>query len=97
MKHGMKAAPEIEIPTFLVTGDKDDLVPVKMSRRLWDKLPEDLKTRETYNSGYHLLLRDCQAEAVWRDILVFVAGTAGRKIEISGELLPVCQPSSSSE
>ena len=97
MKHGMKAAPEIEIPTFLITGDKDDRVPVKMSRRLWDKLPEGLKTRETYNSGYHLLLRDCQAEVVWRDILVFIAGTAGRKIEISGESQPVCQPPSSNE
>jgi alpha-beta hydrolase superfamily lysophospholipase len=97
MKHGMKAAPEIRVPTYLVYGDKDDLVPVKMSRRLWDKLPEGMKTLKTYNYGYHMLLRDCKAAVVWRDILVFVAKTARRKIEISGVSKPVCQPSSSSE
>jgi len=96
MKHGMKAAPEIRLPTFLVYGDRDDLVPAKMSRKLWGKLPEGLKVRKTYDRGYHLLLRDCQATLVWNDILLFIGEKAGRDPELDGSV-NLCQPSSSKE
>lgn len=82
MKQGMKAAPEIKLPTFLIYGEKDDMVPAKMSRRLWDRLPAGLKTLHIYNNGYHLLLRDCAAGEVWRDVLGFVANQAGLQIRV---------------
>ncbi|MHA1544379.1 MAG: lysophospholipase [Alphaproteobacteria bacterium] len=81
MKQGMKAAPEIKVPTFLIYGEKDDMVSAKMSRRLWAKLPAGLKTQNIYNNGYHLLLRDCAAGEVWWDVLNFIALGAGFQIK----------------
>lgn len=82
MIRGMKSAPDIRVPTYLLYGENDEMVPAKMSRRLWNKLPADLKTRTIFNNGYHLLLRDCDAGAVWQDVLGFVANQAGFQIKI---------------
>ena len=95
-RHGMKAAPGIRVPIFLIYGKNDDLVPTKISRKLWDKLPTGLKTQKHYQDGYHLLLRDCQAGMVWNDILAFLAENTGHEITF-GDPEPLCQPALSSE
>ena len=84
MLRGMKSASEIQVPTYLLYGELDDMVPAKMSRRLWDKLPVDLRNREIYGEGFHLLLRDCSAGEVWQDILKFVTLQVGQQISFAG-------------
>lgn len=83
MMHAMKSAPEIMVPTYLLYGEKDEMVPAKMSRKLWQKLPASLKTRTIYDNGFHLLLRDCEAGEAWQDILGFVAEHSGNQIKFN--------------
>lgn len=93
MKHGMKAAPDIKIPTLQVYGEKDDMVPDKMFRRLLKRLPANQTSSRIYENGYHLLLRGCNRGEVWKDILDFM--TAQAAIEAPGPLTEpeeVCQP-----
>ncbi len=93
MKHGMKAAPDIKIPTLQVYGEKDDMVPDKMFRRLLKRLPANQTSSRLYETGYHLLLRGCDRAEVWGDILEFIAREADKDLA-KGVTEPeeVCQP-----
>ncbi|MEE8294513.1 MAG: alpha/beta hydrolase, partial [Sphingomonadales bacterium] len=95
-RNGMKAAPGIRVPTFLLYGENDELVPTKISQKLWDKLPADIRAQKHYPDGYHLLLRDCQAGVVWNDILDFLAEKAGHELTLNAPE-PFCQASLSGE
>ncbi|MEE8294420.1 MAG: alpha/beta fold hydrolase, partial [Sphingomonadales bacterium] len=91
MLRGMKSASEIQVPTFLLYGEKDDMVPDKMSRKLWKNLPGELKTRKVYNTGYHLLLRDCMAGLVWQDVLGFIFEKIETRIKIEKTSNNLCK------
>ena len=46
-------------------------MPEDPTLRLWQSLPEaarDRQRRALYANGWHMLLRDLEAEVVWRDI-----------------------------
>lgn len=61
--------------TLMLYGDKDDIIPKKPT---YDFLHTFLKTDDKektvafYQNGYHMLLRDLQAETVWNDIAAWI-------------------------
>lgn len=68
MDRAADAAGEIAAPMLLLYGAKDELVPETPVREVFDRVPTE-KDFIYYPDGWHLLFRDIQREAVWRDVL----------------------------
>ena len=52
-------------------GAKDIVIPESGVRRTSKRLPDHVRTAY-YENGYHMLMRDLQAENVWMDQLAFM-------------------------
>jgi alpha-beta hydrolase superfamily lysophospholipase len=59
------------VPTLLLYGAHDQIIPPDGLKRAARKLPGHVKTAY-YAKGYHMLMNDLQAETVWRDVLAFI-------------------------
>jgi alpha-beta hydrolase superfamily lysophospholipase len=59
-----------DLPTLLLYGANDQVIPESGVRRATRSLPAHVRTAY-YAKGWHMLVNDLQAEAVWRDILAF--------------------------
>jgi alpha-beta hydrolase superfamily lysophospholipase len=76
MDAALAAAPRIESPALLLYGAKDEVVPEAPSLQLWQDLPVDARERQRralYENGWHMLLRDLEAEVVLDDIAAWIA------------------------
>lgn len=73
MENAHRAAPRLpkEIPTLLTYGARDIVIPERGIRRTARRLPDHVRTAY-YPEGYHMLLRDLQAERVFDDVLSFL-------------------------
>ena len=73
MENAHRAAPDlpVAIPTLLTYGAKDIVIPKNGVKRTAKVLPEHVRTAY-YQDGYHMLLRDLQAEIVFEDVLAFL-------------------------
>jgi acylglycerol lipase len=60
-----------KVPTLLLYGAKDEVIPQNGVERAARKLPAHVKTAY-YAKGYHMLMNDRQAKTVWADILGFI-------------------------
>ena len=60
-----------KVPTLLLYGANDQVIPPEGLERAAKKLPHHVKTAY-YAKGYHMLMNDLQAETVWSDILAFI-------------------------
>jgi len=60
-----------KVPTLLLYGAKDEVIPPNGVERAAKKLPAHVKTAY-YANGYHMLMNDKQAKTVWADILGFI-------------------------
>ena len=71
MDRAYDEAGNIPAPVLLLYGEQDQIIP---SRPIEDVIERMCPTRRVaiYPNGYHLLLRDLEAEIVWRDVLSFV-------------------------
>ena len=67
------AAPGLppELPTLMTYGARDIVIPPAAMTRTARILPEHIRTAY-YPDGYHMLLRDLQAETVYADMLTFM-------------------------
>jgi alpha-beta hydrolase superfamily lysophospholipase len=79
MDAAMESADKIKIPTLVLYGDHDEIVPreptVQFIRRLE---AADTRMRAVfYPKGYHLLLRDLSADVVMKDVRVWLANDGG--------------------
>lgn len=73
MDAALSSAGKLDIPTLVLYGEKDQVVPRRPILRMLDKMPMP-QTRPTfYANGYHLLLRDLQAEKPWHDIATWIS------------------------
>lgn len=67
MEMAWQGAGGVRVPTLLLYGRRDELIPPEpvatISRRL-----APVARQALYPAGWHMLLRDLQAELVWRDI-----------------------------
>jgi acylglycerol lipase len=76
MSAALTAAPRLEIPALILYGAHDDLIPHGAVTRFVEQLPAAARERQRiayYPDGYHLLLRDLQADAVLHDIASWIA------------------------
>jgi alpha-beta hydrolase superfamily lysophospholipase len=65
------------LPTLMLVGAQDMVVPARATREALRNLPPDTRPRvAVYPQGFHLLLADRNRETVARDILAFIAAPA---------------------
>lgn len=58
-------------------GEKDEIIPVKAMVEAAERLCGEVDLR-AYPEGWHLLFRDLEAAAVWRDVGAWVLASAGK-------------------
>jgi acylglycerol lipase len=74
MDDALRAAPRLHTPILFLYGDHDELIPRESTRRFLAALPAGEPRRVAfYPEGYHMLLRDLEAEVVRRDVEAWVA------------------------
>ena len=84
MDKAFAAAPENKVPTLLLYGKKDELVPEQPINLLWERLPKTMDSKQIrYDNGWHMLLRDLQGEKVMDDIVQWIAQLQTAKAEPS--------------
>ncbi|MEO1553233.1 MAG: alpha/beta fold hydrolase [Pseudomonadota bacterium] len=73
MESAHKAAASLpaDVPMLLTYGAQDIVIPESGVRRTAKQLPDHVRTAY-YPDGYHMLLRDLQAEIVFDDVLTFL-------------------------
>jgi len=79
MDAALAAAPKLTAPTLLLYGEKDEVIPKAPVEALWRSLPETRTGRQRmalYENGWHLLLRDLDADVVRADIAAWIADLA---------------------
>ncbi len=72
MDAALAAAPSLSKPSLILYGARDEIVKARPTRLMIKRLPTKMAEKQhiaVYSSGYHMLLRDLQAEAVWTDIV----------------------------
>ena len=90
MDVALEAACRLPVPTLVLYGDKDEIIPRGATALMIDRL--DSRHRiALYPDGYHMLFRDHQAEVVWRDVLTWINATdaslpSGKALD--GRLIP---------
>lgn len=73
MDKALEQSPKISIATLVLYGERDEVIPKKPTYRMLKSLPSNGLWRVAiYKNGYHMLLRDMQAEILWRDIAVWI-------------------------
>ena len=74
MDDALAAAPKLRLPMLFLYGDHDELIPRESTRKFLALLPADEPRRLAfYPAGYHMLLRDLEADVVRRDVEAWVA------------------------
>jgi len=82
MDAAYESAPRFDLNTLLLYGARDEIIPPKPMSHVFRQRLNNTYSRPqrilVYADGYHMLLRDLQAKAVWDDILAWMAAPAGR-------------------
>lgn len=68
-------AGKVRFDTLMLYGEKDEIIPKKPTLRFLNDFLENgagSKTVAFYENGYHMLLRDLQAEVIWQDIAAWI-------------------------
>jgi acylglycerol lipase len=77
LPHCCRDARDTRLPTLLLVGAQDTVMPARTTREALRSLPPDTRPRvAVYPQGFHLLLADRNRETVARDILAFIAAPA---------------------
>ncbi len=75
MERAYQSAGHVKLPSLLLYGARDELIPKVPVDVVAGQLPPPRRTA-IYSDGYHMLLRDLQAEIVWRDIAAWAQDPA---------------------
>lgn len=67
----------VKIPTLLLYGDKDEIVPRGPVEDIKKRFEND-QTIKDYRDGWHMLLRDLQRETVWEDMAAWIVVNSKR-------------------
>ena len=76
MDAALEAGDRLDARALILYGDRDELIPARPLRLLLARLPEAGRAKRRvafYPHGYHMLLRDLQAETIWTDIAAWIA------------------------
>ena len=74
------AATGVSLPTLYLYGERDEIIPKNAFKALVAKLagqPRENRRFALYTKGWHMLMRDNQAETVWRDMAAWVMDQKG--------------------
>ena len=71
MDAALAAAPVLDLPLLVLYGERDELIPRKPVEAMLAQLARRPRIA-VYPDGWHMLLRDLQAEVVWRDVAAYV-------------------------
>ncbi|PIW30517.1 MAG: alpha/beta hydrolase [Rhodospirillales bacterium CG15_BIG_FIL_POST_REV_8_21_14_020_66_15] len=80
MDTALAAAPRFSEKALILYGEKDEVIPGRPTFDMVRRLPAGARARQTfalYEGGYHMLLRDLNAETVWRDVLAWIEDARG--------------------
>ncbi len=74
MDAAYRSADQLAIPALILYGDKDEVIPREPVMETFAPLARAKGNIrfQRYKNGYHMLLRDLQANVVWRDIIVWI-------------------------
>ncbi len=75
MDAALEASRRLDAPALILYGKNDQVVPKPPTLLMLSRLPGATKSRRIafYGDGYHMLLRDLQAETVYRDIAAWIS------------------------
>jgi alpha-beta hydrolase superfamily lysophospholipase len=76
MERASGSAPAVRTPMLLLYGEWDDIIPPHAFDKMLGALNGNQRVVR-YRSGFHMLLRDLQAETVWRDVLAWIRDPIG--------------------
>jgi alpha-beta hydrolase superfamily lysophospholipase len=70
-------SPQLTTPSLILYGTRDEVVPKDPTLDMMSRLPRDNRHQiAIYSRGYHMLLRDLQAESVLADIFSWITAPA---------------------
>jgi alpha-beta hydrolase superfamily lysophospholipase len=72
MDAALERSAQLHVQTLVLYGERDEIVPREPIRQMLEKMQKPLLRTALYARGYHLLLRDLQAENTWQDILAWI-------------------------
>jgi alpha-beta hydrolase superfamily lysophospholipase len=75
MDAGFERADRFSLPTLVLYGDNDEIIPRQPVLDAYHRFPEAVPGQKQlilYEKGYHMLMRDLQAEKVLQDIVDWV-------------------------
>jgi alpha-beta hydrolase superfamily lysophospholipase len=75
MDLALESSPRVQVPLLLLYGERDEIIPKEPTQLFACGLNGNARAA-LYPDGYHMLLRDLQAEAVWRDVLSWIGSRA---------------------
>jgi acylglycerol lipase len=75
MGSAQRASVHAKGPLLVLYGAKDGIIPRRPTAAMTAKLTDSARF-VVYPAGYHMLLRDLQAQTVWRDIAAWIDDTA---------------------
>ncbi len=75
MDQALAASPGLTTPALVLYGARDEIIPRRPTIRMLDNFGAPHRV-VLYAQGYHMLLRDLQAEVVWRDIAAWIDNAA---------------------
>jgi len=75
MGAAQRAAGEVQGPLLVLYGAKDGIIPRRPTARMAARMVSSSRFA-VYPDGYHMLLRDLQAQVVWRDVSAWIADVA---------------------
>jgi len=76
MERAYQVAPRLRVPMLIMYGAGDDIIPPHAFDQMLNGLTGPRRIVR-YRRGYHMLLRDLQAETAWRDILAWTLDRDG--------------------
>ncbi len=71
MERASDGAGRLRVPTAFFYGARDQIIPRASALKAARRLPPAARTA-IYPEGYHMLLRDKQAQNVWKDVAAFI-------------------------
>jgi len=77
MDEALSRADRLKLPTLVQYGRHDQVIPKKPMLQMLEKVPTTTRTA-FYEQGYHMLLRDLQAEKPLADIVAWIADRTSR-------------------
>ncbi|MBC7953215.1 MAG: lysophospholipase [Rhodospirillaceae bacterium] len=80
MDQAANAAPRVRLPALVLYGEKDEVVPADPTWKMVETLPDTSGGQRValYKNGYHMLLRDLEANVVLDDIAAWISQPMGK-------------------